>query len=106
LGRPPKVKRDVPRIAVEFVSGAKRDRQRDYVEKRREYLELGIAEYWVIDRFRRILTVFRAGQPDVVIQESLTYHTPLLPSFELPIARLFAVAEELADDEDAGSFAP
>lgn len=106
LGRPPRVKRDLPRIAVEFVSGAKRDRQRDYLEKRREYLELGIAEYWVVDRFRRILTVFRAGEPEVVIEPTGTYRTPLLPSFELPIARLFAVADALADDAEAGPSAP
>ena len=102
LGRAPKVKRDLPTIAVEFVSKAKRDRRRDYVEKRDEYLALGIAEYWVIDRFRRILTVFQAATPELVVPEGETYRTPRLPGFELPIARLFAVADELEQDESDG----
>ncbi|MEM1304260.1 MAG: Uma2 family endonuclease, partial [Planctomycetota bacterium] len=37
LGRPPKPLQDTPAIAIEFVSESKRDRQRDYVEKRAEY---------------------------------------------------------------------
>jgi Uma2 family endonuclease len=102
LGRAPKVKRDLPTIAVEFVSKAKRDRRRDYVEKRDEYLALGIAEYWVVDRFRRILTVFQAGQPELVVPDGDSYRTPRLPGFELPIARLFAVADELEQDENDG----
>src|SRR6266852_9858203 len=59
LGRVPDWKKDLPSIAIEFVSRARRDRLRDYEEKQREYMELGIEEYWIIDRFRRIMTVFR-----------------------------------------------
>ena len=51
LGRVPDPRKDVPTIAVEFVSKSTRDRVRDYEEKRREYLELGVREYWIIDRF-------------------------------------------------------
>src|SRR5713101_1956759 len=59
LGRVPDWKNDLPSIAVEFVSRARRDRLRDYEEKQREYMELAIGEYWIIDRFRRIMTVIR-----------------------------------------------
>ena len=59
LGRSPDPEADVPTIAVEFVSRGKRDWLRDYEEKRREYLALGVAEYWIIDRFRRTMTVYR-----------------------------------------------
>src|SRR5262245_60796661 len=38
LGRVPDPAVDVPTIIVEFVSRAKRDRRRDYEEKRQEYL--------------------------------------------------------------------
>jgi Uma2 family endonuclease len=96
LGRRPNPREDVPTIVVEFVSAGKRDWRRDYVEKRRDYLELGVSEYWLIDRFQRIMTVYRnapAGATETVIPEGQTYHTPLLPGFELPLARLLAAAD-------------
>jgi Uma2 family endonuclease len=96
LGRRPDPKTDVPTIIVEWVSQSRRDWLRDYVEKRDEYRAVGIAEYWVLDRFRRTLTVHRgAVQPPepLVIPEAETYRTPLLPGFELPLARLLAVAD-------------
>ena len=61
LGRVPNPQTDVPAIVVEFVSRRHRDRVRDEV-KRREYLAIGVLEYWVIDRFRRIMTVSAAGR--------------------------------------------
>jgi Uma2 family endonuclease len=100
LGRLPDTKRDVPTIVVEFVSKDKRDRHRDYEVKRRQYIELGVKEYWVIDRFQRTLSIFRrqpyvTGSEEIlVIAETETYRTALLPGFELPLARLFAVADK------------
>ena len=95
----PNVRKDPPTIAVEFVSAGKRDRQRDYVIKRKEYLAAGLAEYWIIDRFRRVLTVFRSQQGSVeelVIREGDVYRSsPLLPGFELPLASLLAVSDAL-----------
>jgi Uma2 family endonuclease len=96
LGRMPDPRSDPPTIVVEFVSAARRDRRRDYVEKRQEYMDIGIAEYWIIDRFRRHLTVIRnqpAGQQEQTIPESEIYRTPALPGFELPLAKVFAVAD-------------
>ena len=93
LGRLPKVKRDVPTIAVEFVSAAKRDRWRDSIEKRNEYLALGVLESWIVDRFRRTLTVCRADAEDLVVKEGETYRPALLPGFELPVAPLLAAAD-------------
>jgi Uma2 family endonuclease len=96
LGRTPDPEGDVPTIAVEFVSRGKRDWLRDYEEKRREYLALGVIEYWVIDRFRRTMTVYRnppRAPAEQVIAEDEVYRTDLLPGFELPLARLLAVAD-------------
>ena len=56
------------------------------------------AEYWVIDRFRRIMTVYRPGPIGPVHQvvlESQAYETPLLPGFVLPLARIFGAADRL-----------
>jgi Uma2 family endonuclease len=99
LGRMPNPKRDVPTIVVEFVSKTSRDRHRDYVEKRHEYLALGVVEYWIIDRFQRKMTVYRPDREPEVVGEGETYQTGLLPGFKLPIARLFAVADQWSDAE-------
>jgi Uma2 family endonuclease len=96
LGRKPR-RNEVPTIAAEFVSKDKRDWTRDYRVKKREYKEIGIKEYWIIDRFRRIMTVFineRGRSRVVVVREKDVYRTPLLPGFELPLAQLLAVADE------------
>ncbi len=92
LGRLPDPQQDLPTIVVEWVSESKRD----YVEKSQEYREIGIAEYWIFDRFRRTLTVHRGTKevPEVlVIPESAMYGSPLLPGFEVPLTHLLAVAD-------------
>lgn len=97
LGRLPVSKQDVPTIVVEFVSWARRNRHRDYVEKQQEYLAIGVREYWVIDRFHRCMTVFTQGTTSAterVLQERETYDTPLLPGFTLALAPLFRVADQ------------
>lgn len=95
-------KDDVPTIVVEFVSPGKRSWRRDYVEKRKEYAEVGVREYWIIDRFQRTLTVFLsgpAGATELIVQEQEAYRTELLPGFELPLAKLLAVADQWTEVE-------
>jgi Uma2 family endonuclease len=97
LGRRPNPRTDPPTIVVEFVSKGRRNRKRDYVEKRREYEALGVREYWVIDRFQRTLTVYAprvSATDERVVAEHEIYTTPLLPGSELPLARLFAAADD------------
>src|SRR5262249_30701516 len=97
LGRVPDRVVDVPTIAVEFVSWGKRNWVRDYEEKRLEYQALRVAAYWVIDRFRRTMTVYRfsPGAPaELVVAEHEVYRTDLLPGFELPLARILSLADD------------
>jgi Uma2 family endonuclease len=97
LGRVPDVEKDVPSIVVEFVSPKKRDHVRDYETKRAEYLAVGVREYWIIDRFQRIMTVYLnrpEGVASFIIKEAETYQTDLLPGFTLPLARLLARADD------------
>jgi len=94
LGHAPDPQSDTPTIVIEFVSARKRDRLRDYVEKRTEYLAMGVREYWIIDRFDRTMTVIRSNETDLVIREQDVYRTPLLPGFELPLHRLIAAADD------------
>ncbi len=97
LGRVPRLKCDVPAIAVDFVSARKQSWQRDYAHKREEYLAAGVKEYWLFDRFQRQLSVFQstdAGITTTVIPSGGTYTSPLLPGFELPIDRLLKCADD------------
>lgn len=100
LGRLPDPDVDVPAIVIEFVSRRSRDRQRDYIEKRDEYRAIGVREYWVIDRFRRCLTVCTRDSELVVPADGI-YTTALLPGFELAVARLLAIADRYAPSRPA-----
>jgi len=92
LGRLPDPDTDVPSIVIEFVSRRSRDRQRDYVEKRDEYLAVGVKEYWVIDRFRRHVTIFTATG-ELILPPERVYSTQSLPGFELNVARILEIAD-------------
>jgi Uma2 family endonuclease len=96
LGRRPDPLVDVPTIVVEFPSAGKAAWRRDYIHKRNEYLALGVREYWVSDRFRRLMTVYSIENGRSVEREisaGEVYRTDLLPGFELPLGRLFAAAD-------------
>jgi Uma2 family endonuclease len=100
LGRRPDPSTDVPTIAIEFLSEGKAAWKRDCIEKRDEYLTLGVREYWVINRFERVMIVFRLESgmaTELRIVDNEVYRTPLLPGFELPLARLLAAADRWTD---------
>lgn len=100
FGRPINSRHDLPTILIEFVSPGKRAWLRDYHQKREEYLERGCQEYWVIDRFRRTMTVYyppTAAVPERVIGENEMYSTPLMPGFELPLRRLLQLADQYGE---------
>ena len=93
LGRQPDPKVDVPTIVVEFVSPGRAAWRRDYREKVREYAALGVKEYWIIDRFRRTLSVCRGTDKPLIVKEAEMYGTPLLPGFELRVGELLKIAD-------------
>ena len=106
LGRDPE-EGEVPTIVVEFVSRGKVNQERDYVAKRAEYREIGVREYWVIDRFRRTLTVYTfSGESDQerVIPENQNYETPLLPGFELAAGPVVETGRPLGEEAALKSF--
>jgi Uma2 family endonuclease len=103
LGRAPNSKKDVPTIVVEFVSEGKRSWQRDYNEKRQEYIAIGVKEYWIIDRFERKMTVFRpapAEPAELIVDADGVYRTHLLPGFELPLAQVLAAGDRWSGKHD------
>jgi Uma2 family endonuclease len=84
----------IPHIVAEVVS--RRDEERDYVEKREEYLTAGVTEYWILDPTPRTLLVLRrAGNfwQEFLVKEDATYRTLLLPGLEVRPEELFGPAE-------------
>ena len=92
LDRLPDPEIDVPSIIIEFVSKRSRDRQRDYIDKRDEYLAIGVKEYWIIDRFQRQVVVYTPTGESKLPPESV-YTTQLLPGFELAVSRILDIAD-------------
>jgi Uma2 family endonuclease len=96
FGRPIDPEVDPPSIIVEFVSRSRRDRRRDYEQKREEYSQTGVKEYWIIDRFERRMTVFKFGgrrTRATIVTEKETYSSRLLPGFDLPLASILEEAD-------------
>lgn len=84
----------VPTIAVEVVSEG--GEERDYVEKREEYLKIGVTEYWILDPIgRRLIVLSRAGDvwEESVVTAGSVYRPYLLPGLEVS-------PEELIGDAD------
>lgn len=97
LGRFPNLQRDVPTIAVEFLSAGKRSWQGDNVQKRAESLAAGVKEDWLFDRFQRQVSVFLRtpdGETATVIPAGGVYKTPLMPGFVLPVDALPKCADD------------
>ena len=93
----PSRRKDPPRIAAEFVSSGRRNRQRDYVDKRQEYQEAGIEEYWIIDpQARRITVLALEGNEYRVHGEFVPGQkatSAMFSEFTVEVTALFAVGE-------------
>jgi Uma2 family endonuclease len=95
----------VPTIVVEFTSSRPADQRRDYEEKRIEYRDIGVQEYWIVDRFRRMMTVYGWRGRRWTRQrfnETQVYRTSLLPGFELSLAKLLQISDEYDSADDGG----
>jgi Uma2 family endonuclease len=81
-------------LVMEVVSNSKRDRVRDYEEKREIYAKSGISEYWIVDPQQQRVTVLAlengAYAEHGVFEKSGTATSKLLSGFQLDIAALFA----------------
>ncbi|MEO6810536.1 MAG: Uma2 family endonuclease [Isosphaeraceae bacterium] len=83
----------VPDLVIEIVS--KGGERRDYIEKREEYLQIGVREYWILDPAKQELLVLRrAGDvwDEYVVPLDSVYQTPLLPGLEVRPLALFGAA--------------
>jgi Uma2 family endonuclease len=60
-----------PILIVEIWSPS--TRRRDQVQKRSLYMDAGVAEYWMVDSERRVITVVRSAREDVVESEMVSW---------------------------------
>jgi Uma2 family endonuclease len=85
----------VPNLVVEIVSPSGEDR--DYEEKREEYLRVGVTEYWILDPAKRQLLVLqRFGDVwhEVIVPAGNVYRPGLLPGLEVRPEELLGPAED------------
>lgn len=88
-------------LVMEIVSGSDNDRRRDYEQKRTEYAESGIPEYWIIDPETLKITVL------VLVKDTYRLHgefhsgaiatSELLPEFTVNVNEAFAAAQANED---------
>ena len=79
-----------PDLVVEVVSRA--GKKRDYIEKREEYLRLGVREYWILDLAKRkLLVLTRVGDTweETLVVPGALHRSSLLPGLEVSPAELF-----------------
>lgn len=48
-----------PLLVIEAVSPGRENRERDYIDKRSQYQDRGVPEYWLLDPSQQIITVLR-----------------------------------------------
>jgi Uma2 family endonuclease len=91
--------RRIPALAVEVVSAG--GEARDYEAKRQEYLAYGLFEYWIVDPLaRRVTVLVRHGDvwAERVFHGEQAAEGLVLPGFRVPLADLWAGAEDEPDD--------
>ena len=77
-----------PSLAVEVLS--RTTRRRDNEQKRAFYLRIGVAEYWMVDRWSRSIRVVRPNVVDVVAESVLEWRpTGASEALRIDIAAFF-----------------
>lgn len=84
-----------PLLVVEIVSPGEANRSRDYNDKRSQYQDRGIPEYWIVDPQAETVTVLRLDEAGVYIEMGVfrgseRIESLLFPGFNLTPAQMFA----------------
>ena len=88
----------VPAIVVEVLS--KRGEHRDFVLKREEYRQMGVSEYWILDRYAHAMHVDRKvgdAWEELILGTDAIHRTDLLPGLEVRVGEL--LGEDETDDD-------
>jgi Uma2 family endonuclease len=85
---------------MEVVSPGEKDRHRDLVEKRTDYAQAGIPEYWIVDPLQRRITVLvltgEQYRVDGEYSPGQSASSRLLDGLEIDVAAVFAAGESPA----------
>lgn len=93
---------DVPPVGadlvIEIVSGGSRHRNRDYQEKRADYAQAGIPEYWIVDPATETFTVLTLNGAEYELLgefgRGAIATSAVLPGFEVNVGDAFTVARK------------
>jgi Uma2 family endonuclease len=89
-------RRYLPEVVIEVVSEG--SEERDYKEKREEYLALGVKEYWIFDAGPQEMLVLRRHRgrwSERTLGPGAVHRTRLLPGLEFAVAPVFEAARTL-----------
>jgi Uma2 family endonuclease len=88
-------------LAIEIVSSGEDARKRDYVDKRADYARAGVAEYWIVDPDKLLLTILTlTGTQYQEVQECRSgdiARSILLSGLEFPVDQVWVLAKEPPD---------
>ena len=81
---------------MEVVMGDPEDRERDYIEKRRDYALAGIPEYWIVDPQEAVIAVLSLEGKEYAEHGRFgpgdTATSATLPGFSVPVDEVWAAA--------------
>jgi Uma2 family endonuclease len=79
----------VPDLVVEILS--KHDTVEEISDKIDDWLAAGVLMLWIVDPFRRTVTIYRSGSDPVLLGEhGVLEGDPVVPGFRCPVAEIFA----------------
>lgn len=84
-----------PLLVVEIVSPGETNRIRDYIEKRKQYQDRGIPEYWIVDPQEQTITVLKLEKENYIelgiFRGSSRIESLLFPALNLTPEQLFTI---------------
>jgi Uma2 family endonuclease len=89
-----KAEHPAPLVAIEIVSPGQpgdENYDRDYIEKRREYADRGIPEYWIVDPYRQVvlvLTLVEKSYREQHFTGQMAIVSPIFPNLNLTADRV------------------
>jgi Uma2 family endonuclease len=90
-------------LVIEVVSADPKDRQHDYRDKLADYAAAQIAEYWIVDPERELVSAYRLEGQTYALHGEFGRGTQatsvLLPGCGVDVTAVFAVRESIAPEE-------
>ena len=84
-------------LAIEVVSPGSGNRERDLVDKRRDYAKAGVREYWIVDPEEKTITVLalsgKSFKVHGVFKDGEDATSKLLKGFKVAVSDVFAAGE-------------